>query len=152
MKNLPLDYKRPSLCSIMNTRNSFYLRNPARHRGVVAIVFFSELFVQCRFFIEDDEEVRGQQHAGHVDCDVRGVIEPGLPSNDEGDPYIHWIANEAMQTFDYQSFGRRDRCWGSGTGQSESPECGVEVDRDADDNEGKSGPFFCTGYGRCILP
>ena len=46
------------------------LRYPTRHLFPIALVFFSKLSAQCRFLIEEDEEVGNQPEADQINRDV----------------------------------------------------------------------------------
>src|SRR5580700_5728979 len=117
------------------------LWNPARHRRAIAIVFLAKLATQRRLFIKDHKEVGNQQHADHVDRDERGVEQPGLSSDDESDSEIHRVAHEAVQTFDDEDFGWRDRRGCSASHYSEAPESGVKIDRNPDSDHSNRRPF-----------
>src|SRR5260370_16588374 len=85
------------------------LRNPARYRRAIALVFFSELPAQRRLLIKDDKQVGSQQHADHVDRDVPRVEQPGLSSYDEPDSDVHRIEPEAVQPLQTQAFSSPPR-------------------------------------------
>ena len=94
----------------------------------------------------------GQQHADHVDRNVQWVEQPGLSPDDEPDSDVHRIAHETVETFNDEDFSWRDRRGCSATNQGETPERGVEIDRDPDGDDGYRRPFFGSVHRRRILP
>src|SRR5258708_18725364 len=127
-------------------------RNPARHRRTIVIVFFPELFAQRWLLVKDDKQMDGQQRADHVSRDVPRVEQPGLPSDNKRDTDVHRITHKATEAFDDADFRRRDRRGCSASNPTQYPECGVEIDRNPDRDDGYRRPFFAAVPRRRSLP
>jgi hypothetical protein len=69
---------------------------------------FSELAVQRRFLVEDDEEMRDQEHHDGILRKVRSAKKTGLSQDDQRDAKVHWVAHAAVQAAHDEEFRGSD--------------------------------------------